>query len=242
MNALNTVLFVAFPYVAVIVCVVGVAYRYRQKGFTVSSLSSQFLEGRRLFWGAVPFHLGLLAVLLLHLAAWLFPGALLAWSRSPARLVALEITTFAFALSVVLGLAVLLSRRLTNHRVRAVTSGADVAVVLLLLAQVGLGAWIALRYRWGASWFAADLAPYLWSLVKLDPETAAVFALPWPIKLHVAGAFVLVLLVPFTRLVHFIVAPLHYLARPYQQVIWNWDRRKIRNPATPWTPVRPRNN
>jgi nitrate reductase gamma subunit len=123
-----------------------------------------------------------------------------------------------------------------------VTSGADVAVVLLLLAQVGLGAWIALRYRWGASWFAADLAPYLWSLVKLDPETAAVFALPWPIKLHVAGAFVLVLLVPFTRLVHFIVAPLHYLARPYQQVIWNWDRRKIRNPATPWTPVRPRNN
>ncbi len=38
MNALNTFLFVAFPYAAIVVFVFGVAYRYRQKGFTVSSL------------------------------------------------------------------------------------------------------------------------------------------------------------------------------------------------------------
>ena len=50
MNALNTFLFVAFPYAAIVVFVVGVVYRYRQKGFTVSSLSSQFLEGKKLFW------------------------------------------------------------------------------------------------------------------------------------------------------------------------------------------------
>ncbi|MBI2537865.1 MAG: respiratory nitrate reductase subunit gamma [Gemmatimonadetes bacterium] len=62
MNALNTFLFVAFPYVAVMVFVVGVVYRYRQKGFTVSSLSSQFLEGKTLFWGSIPFHLGILVV------------------------------------------------------------------------------------------------------------------------------------------------------------------------------------
>jgi len=49
MNALNTFLFVAFPYVATFVFVVGLIYRYRQKGFTVSSLSSQFLEGKSLF-------------------------------------------------------------------------------------------------------------------------------------------------------------------------------------------------
>ena len=36
MNALNTFLFVAFPYAAILVFVFGVAYRYRQEGFTVN--------------------------------------------------------------------------------------------------------------------------------------------------------------------------------------------------------------
>ena len=30
------------------------------KGFQVSSLSSQFLEGKQLFWGSLPFHVGIL--------------------------------------------------------------------------------------------------------------------------------------------------------------------------------------
>ena len=111
-----------------------------------------------------------------------------------------------------------------------------------MLAQVILGLWIALGYRWGASWFAADLSPYLWSLVKLSPETGAVFALPWVIRLHVVGAFLIVLLIPFTRLAHVLVAPLHYLVRPYQQVIWNWDRRAVRDPGTAWSRARPRSN
>ena len=66
------------------------------------------------------------------------------------------------------------------------------------------------------------------------------FALPWVIKLHVVGAFLIVLLVPFTRLMHLLVAPLHYLARPYQQFIWNWDRKTIRDPASAWSETRPR--
>jgi len=50
------------------------------------------------------------------------------------------------------------------------------------------------------------------------------------------------LVLPFTRLVHFLVAPLHYIGRPYQRVIWNWDRKKIRDPETRWSPTRPKNN
>ena len=238
MNALNTVLLVVFPYVAVIVFVVGVAYRYRRKGFTISSLSSQFLEGRQLFWGSVPFHVGILVVLLMHAVAIVFPGAMLAWARDPVRLIVLEVTEYVFGMSVLLGLAALLYRRLTNPRIRAVTTVPDIAVGLLLLTQVALGLWLALDFRWGYTWFAAVLAPYLWSLVQLSPEPAAVFALPLTIKLHIIGAFALVFLVPFTRLVHFVVAPLHYIVRPYQQVIWNWDRKTIRDPRVPWS--RPR--
>jgi nitrate reductase gamma subunit len=242
MNALNTFLFVGFPYAAVIVFVVGATYRYRQEGFTVSSLSSQFLEGKQLFWGSVPFHIGLGVVFFGHLIAFLLPQATLAWNRIPVRLIILEVTAFIFGLTVLIGLGALMFRRLTNVRIRAVTTPMDIVVEVLLLAQVVLGLWVALGFRWGSSWFAADLSPYLWSLVKLSPETAAVFALPWVIKLHIVGAFVIVLVVPFTRLMHFIVAPLHYIGRPYQQVIWNWNRKKIRDPSTVWSKARPHNN
>jgi nitrate reductase gamma subunit len=242
MNALNTLLLLVFPYVAAATFVVGVIYRYRRRGFTVSSLSSQFLERRKLFWGSVPFHLGILVVLLVHFLAIVFPGVVTAWSRNPVRLMILEITEYAFGVSVLVGLVVLLYRRLTSARVRAVTTTTDLAVALLLVAQVTIGLWLALDYRWGYTWFAAVLSPYLWSLVKLSPETGPVFALPLLIRLHIFGAFAILLLVPFTRLMHLLVAPLHYLARPYQQVIWNWDRKAIRDPASPWSPVRPTNN
>jgi nitrate reductase gamma subunit len=217
MNVLNTFLFVVFPYVAVIVFVFGAAYRYRQ-------------------------NIGVLVVFVGHLVAFLLPRATLAWNSIPLRLIALEVTAFVFGLSMLIGLAALMFRRLTNPRIRAVTTRMDIAIELLLLGQVVLGCWIALGFRWGSSWFAADLSPYLWSLVTLTPETGAVFALPWVIKLHIAGAFAIAFMVPFTRLVHFVVAPLHYIVRPYQQVIWNWDRKAIRDPNTPWSKVRPKAN
>ncbi len=235
MNALNVVLLVAFPYVAVVTFVLGVVYRRQQKGFTVSSLSSQFLEGRALFWGTIPFHIGLLVVLAGHMVAFLLPQATLAWNSQPLRLIILEGTAFVFGLTVLIGLAALMYRRFTNPRIRAVTTKMDVAIELLLLAQVVLGCWVALGFRWGSSWFAADLTPYLWSLIRFSPETGAVFALPWVIKLHIVGAYAILFMVPFTRLVHFIVAPLDYLVRPYQQVIWNWDRKVIRDPTVPWS-------
>ena len=242
MNVLNTFLFVALPYVAIVIFVFGVTYRYRQKGFTVSSLSSQFLEGKTLFWGTIPFHIGVLVVFFGHLIAFLFPRATLAWNAIPVRLIILEVTAFVFGLTMLVGLAALMLRRLTNARIRAVTTPMDIAIELLLLAQVVLGCWVALGFRWGSSWFAADLSPYLWSLVTLRPETDAVFALPWVIKLHIVGAFAIILMVPFSRLVHFVVAPLHYIVRPYQLVLWNWDRKVIRDPSAPWSKARPHSN
>ena len=128
MNTLNTFLLVVFPYVAGIVFLIGVTYRYRQTGFTVSSLSSQFLEGDKPFWGAVPFHIGLLAVFFGHLLAFLLPSATLAWNSVPVRLIILEVSAFVFGLSLLFGLLSLLWRRLTNPRVRVVTSRLDIVI------------------------------------------------------------------------------------------------------------------
>lgn len=242
MSFFDAFLFVALPYMAVAVFVVGFIRRYVKRGFQVSSLSSQFLEGKRLFWGSVPFHVGILVVFLGHLLAFLIPSSILLWNGSPVRLLALEITGFAFALSFLIGLSLLFYRRISNARIRAVTNEMDILIELLLLAQVLLGLWIALFNRWGSNWFASDLSPYLWSLLSFRPDPEAVLAMPTSVKLHIINAFLILLVLPFTRLVHLLVAPFHYIGRPYQRVIWNWDRKKIRNPDTRWSPTRPKNN
>lgn len=242
MNSLNDFLFIALPYIAIVTFVVGSVWRYRATGFKVSALSSQFLEGKRLFFGSVLFHWGILVVFAGHLLAWFFPRATLAWNSDPVRLLVLEGMAFTFGLSVLAGLSSLFLRRMTTPRIRVVTSRMDIVIVLLLLLQAVLGCWIALAYRWGASWFASDLSPYLWSIVTLNPQIEAVSAMPLVIQAHIVGAFLMIGIIPFTRLVHFLVAPFHYLWRPYQVVIWNWDRKRVRDPKTVWTAHRPENN
>ncbi len=242
MTPLNIFLYSIFPYVAFGVFIVGCIYRYKITPFKYSSLSSQFLEGKNLFWGAVPFHWSILIVLLGHLVAFLFPTATLSWNASPVRLIFIEVLAFTFGLGVFFGLLLLFFRRMTNQRVQAVSTRMDIILSLVLLTQVVLGLWIGLGYRWGSSWFAADLSPYLWSLVKFSPKIDAVVAMPLVIRLHIVGAFLLVFMIPFTRLVHFLVVPFHYIGRPYQRVIWYWNRKTVRDPKTPWSTVRPKNN
>ena len=242
MNALNNFLFIAFPYIAIGIFLVGVIYRYTSSGFKVSALSSQFLEGKQGFWGVVPFHFGILILLLGHLFVFLFPDLVLAFNSNPVRLITHEGIAFTFGISVLAGLVLLMWRRATNPKVQAVTSKMDVVIELILLSQIILGCWIALGYRWGSSWFAADLSPYLWSIFKLNPDISAIGSLPVVIKLHIVGAFTILLLIPFSRLMHFLVAPFHYLFRPYQVVMWYWDKKAIRDTRTAWETHPPRNN
>ena len=242
MNLLNNFLFIALPYVAFAVFLVGSIYRYRTNGFKYSSLSSQFLEGGGIYIFAVLFHWGILIVFLGHLLAFLFPGVTLAWHSSATRLIADEIVIFTFGLAALIGFAGLIIRRVSHPRIRVVTTRMDIVIELLLLTQIIFGLWIALGYRWGYYWFASDMSPYLWSILKLSPQIDAISALPAVIKTHIVGAFIIIGIFPFTRLVHFLVAPFHYTWRSYQQVIWYWDRRLIRDPATAWTETRPKNN
>ncbi len=242
MKLLNNFLFIALPYVSIVTFLVGSVWRYRATGFKYSSLSSQFLEGRKLYFSSLAFHWGILVVFLGHLLTFLFPTATLVWNADPVRLVVLEFLAFTFGLSVLVGITALIFRRGTHPRIRAVTTRMDVVIELLILVQVVLGCWIALGYRWGSSWFASDLTPYLWSIFKLDPNIEAVNAMPPVIQAHIVGAFIIIGLIPFTRLVHFLVAPFHYISRPYQQVIWHWDRKRVRDPASAWTAHRPKNN
>ncbi len=242
MNTFNNFFFIAFPYVALIVFLIGSIYRYKTTKFKFSSLSSQFLEGRQLFWGSVPFHWGIVILFFGHLIGFLIPKTVLAWNSVPIRLIILETTVFIFGLSAFIGLIILFIRRKTNKRITSVTSKMDYFIEILLLIQIFLGLRVATGYRWGSAWFAAILSPYLMSIFTFNPQINAVTNLPLVIQLHIIIGFLIILLIPFTRLVHFLVYPLNYLWRSYQKVIWNWTRKKARNPAATLSTTKPKNN
>jgi nitrate reductase gamma subunit len=236
------ILFAVFPYVALSIFLIGSIYRWRKKGFKVSSLSSQFLEGEKLFWGSQLFHWGLIILFFGHLIAFLFPSSVLAWNGSPVRLLILEITSFIFGLSALVGLLLLIKRRLTTKTVLMVTNKMDMLVYVVLLTQIISGLLVAIFARWGAGWFAAAITPYLESVFSFNPDVSVMAAAPIYIQIHVISAFFIVAILPFTRFVHFLVAPIDYLWRSYQQVVWNWNRKQIRNSTRHFFGKRPRNH
>ena len=217
----NTLLYAVVPYLAVAVAVIGGIVRYRIDRFSYSSQSSQFLESRALLWGSVTWHYGILFVLGAHVIALMFWDPLEAFVSDPNRLYTLEIIGLALSLLAFAGLAVLLVRRLTVRRVTAVTTPMDWALLVVLLAQVVLGIWIALGYRWGSEWYMHTAVPWLHSLFKLNPKPEYMVALPTVVKVHAVLGFGLIALFPFTRLVHVVTVPVTYLWRSYQLVVWN---------------------
>lgn len=219
-TTLNQLLLGVLPYAAMFTFFLGTIYRYRKSSFTYSSLSSQFLENRQHFWAVVPFHYGILAVLAGHLVAFLVPRQILLWNSKPLRLYILEASALAFGVLALIGLVGLVARRLTDSKVKRVTSRADWALYGLLLVQVASGVYVAVVHPWGSSWFASAAAPYLWSLVKLQPDVATVAALPLAVRLHIVNAWLLIGFFPFTRMVHVLVAPNPYLWRRPQLARW----------------------
>jgi nitrate reductase gamma subunit len=218
---ISTFFFAVFPYIAIAVAIIVTCLRYFNNRFTYSSLSSQFLESKQLFWGSVTWHYGILGVLTLHIIGFLLPRSMLAWNGVPWRLYILEATGLAMGLLSVFGILVLIYRRLSQVRIRIVTSPMDIILLLALLVQVVAGVWTAIFYRWGSSWYATSAVPYLRSLFIFNPDLALVTTLPLMIKIHIIGAFSLILLLPFTRLVHFLSVPLQYVWRSPQVVVWN---------------------
>ncbi|MCZ7551535.1 MAG: respiratory nitrate reductase subunit gamma [Anaerolineae bacterium UTCFX2] len=216
----NTLLFMIFPYVSIAIFIIVTIYRSIFRPFTVSSLSSQLLERRWLYWGSISFHWGVALILTGHLLALLVPQSLVIWNAAPLRLYLLELTALALGIWCLAGLVVLTWRRLSNKRIRVVTTPMDLVIMVLLLASVITGVTIAIVYRFGSYWFTSVFSPYLWSILTLQPQPAIIAPLPWVIQLHMLNFFVLLAVLPFSRLIHILTYPLGYLLRPWQIVVW----------------------
>ncbi|HOW67461.1 MAG TPA: respiratory nitrate reductase subunit gamma [Candidatus Paceibacterota bacterium] len=223
---IDAFLFIGLPYIAIIVAVLGSVWRMRHNRYSLSARSSQFLEDRQLLWGSAPWHIGILGVLLGHLVAGLLPQVWASLMTVRGALLAVETIGVACSLLAIVGLGLLIYRRVTSARMQAVTTVLDLVLVALLLAQISVGLMSALSFRYGAAWSTGTVVPYFWGLITLNPDMAYVVDFPMLFKLHLTGAWLIILLLPFTRLMHVLAVPVHYLWRAPQLVLWNNARRR----------------
>jgi len=239
---IDSFLLIGLPYAAIFIFLIGSILRYRFYGYSVTSHSSQFLESDKLFWGSRLFHSGIVVLLLGHLIGFLMPESVLFITSTPLWLIVIEVSAFAFGLLALAGIVLLIKRRIQVKRLHSVTSKMDLVVYFILFTQILTGLLVAWFYRWGISWYASSLVPYLQSLIIFNPDQAVIASMPWLIKIHAISAFVFIGLIPFTRLMHFLVYPVTYLWRNYQLVIWNRDQKAMRSSKNTREGVKPVNN
>ena len=220
---LNHLFYGIYPYVALAVLAIGSIIRFDREPYSWRSGSSQLLRRKQLIWGSVLFHLGVLFIFFGHLVGLLTPIALfdaLGISHGAKQLLAIIAGGVAGTMAIV-GATMLIHRRFFDPRVRAASNFSDNLVILLLWLQLALGlATIPLsashldggemvkfmNWAQGIFTFQAGASNYV-----LDVH---------PIfKAHLFLGLTILLIFPFTRLVHMLSAPVRYLWRGGYQIV-----------------------
>lgn len=217
---LNSFIFIVLPYAALALVIFVTPYRFFSNRLTWSAYSTQFLESKTLFWGINPWHYGIIPVLAAHFLGVIAPGPLKVFLGNQTTLVVIESIGLALGLFAVFGCLLLLLRRVNTPLLKRVTFASDWVLLYLLLAQALTGVYIATFMRWGSQWYLHTAVPYLWSLASFNPQIEYMTDFPLVFKLHVASAFLIVALLPFTKLVHLLYVPVHYLMDP--PILYRW--------------------
>lgn len=219
MNRSDLLLWVALPYAAIAIFVVGHVWRYRTAQYTWTTRSSQLLERKMLRVGSLAFHLGMLLVVGGHIGGLIIPKSLtekLGVTEHMYHNAAVVLGTAAGVLMCA-GLLVLVVRRVGHPRVRAASITRDyiAAAALIVVAATGMINTIGHQVVGTAHDYRETVSPWFRSIFTLQPDPALIAGAPLSFKVHAAAAFLLFALWPFTRLVHAWSVPLTYLARPY---------------------------
>lgn len=221
MSSMHSFAFQIYPYIALAVLLVGSWVRFDKSMYTWRTGSSQLLSDRGMRIGSNLFHLGILAILGGHLVGLLTPHALYEGFITTAHKQLLAMVAGGiFGAVCLIGITILTVRRLCNARVRATGTIGDIAILLLLFAQLLLGLYsivISTHHLDGGVMLA--LAEWAQRIVTFRGGAAEfVVGVHWVYKAHILLGLTLILVAPFTRLVHVWSIPLSYLWRPYQVV------------------------
>ena len=216
MSRLDFFLWVALPYLCITTFVVGHVWRYRTGQYTWTARSTQLLERPLLMVGSVLFHFGILAAIGGHVLGILVP-------RSWTEAIGINDTLYHWfavvagtlsGIAVVVGLAILVYRRLRIARVRVTTTPSDLVLYPVLIATILFG---MLATSWGSaadrSAYRETVSPWFRGIVAFDPHAALMTGAPFVFQAHAVTAWLLFAIWPFTRLVHVWSVPLAYVGR-----------------------------
>lgn len=216
---IEQLLWVIFPYVCMVIFILGHIFRYRYDQFGWTAKSSEFFEKKQLMIGSMLFHLGIIPVFLGHVSGLGIPKS---WTRALG--ISDELYHFGavygggfFGIVTLVGMFILTSRRFSNRTVRQLSSKSDMIVNTLLLFIVFIGVYSSLVTNNVVAGFdyRDSLSVWFRSLFTLNPHTALMMSVPLAFKLHVLTGFFIFALWPFTRLVHVWSVPLNYVGRSY---------------------------
>jgi nitrate reductase gamma subunit len=220
---LNHALFGWYPYLCLTVFLIGSLVRFDREQYTWRSGSSQLLRRRQLFWGSNLFHVGILVIFLGHFVGlltpiWVFDA--LGISHTFKQWLAIIVGGVAGIVCFV-GITMLVHRRLYDPRIRRTSSFGDIAVLLLIYAQLILGlATIPVSLNHLDGHAMVNFMNWAQGVLTLQPDVWVLVAGANPIfKLHLFLGMTIFLVFPFTRLVHIWSAPVWYLGRRGYQVV-----------------------
>ncbi len=211
-DAVNLFFWVIFPYIAITIFFIGNAYRYLTDQYSWTSKSSEILEKDTLRTASMLFHYGIILAFIGHIIGIVIPKSWteeLGITEGAYHMLALVGGTLA-GVMVVLGLILFIYRRLTNPKVKAITTPMDWVVLILLLAITSLGLINTLFVQYD---YRDTVAPWFRGLWTFTPDFTLMEDVPFLLKLHIFLAFVLVAIFPFTRLVHILSIPFSYIFR-----------------------------
>lgn len=219
MTLFQQFLWIIYPYITLTLFVAGQIYRYENDQYNWSAQSSEFLEKKRLRWGSILFHWGIIFALLGHFSGLLIPKTTLeTFGVSEAMYHAGAIYAGGVAgIAALIGIFLLILRRLGVKRIRLTSNTMDILVVLILLALILIGIYLTLGFNIfvGGFDYRESISPWFRGLLTFTPNARLMLDVPLPFKLHILLAFTLFGLWPFTRLVHVWSLPVSYVRRSY---------------------------
>ncbi len=221
---INELLFGLYPYLAGTVFIIGSLVRFEFAQYTWRSGSSQILtaRSRRFNLGNRLFHVGILFLFFGHLVGLLTPPEvyhLLGLDAATKQKLAMTAGGI-FGSMCLLGMGLLMHRRLLDKRIRATSSQGDIFILWLLIIQVVFGLmtiFVSAQHPDGSVMIV--LSEWAQRIVTFREGAAgAVLHVHWLYKVHLFLGITMFLVFPFTRLVHVWSAPLTYVGRAYQIV------------------------
>lgn len=219
---LHQFVFGIYPYIAILVMVVGSILRYDRDPYSWKAGSSQMLSSKGLRLGSNLFHVGIILLFFGHLVGLLTPESVYHLVMTPGtkQLMAM-VAGGIFGAVCFVGLTILLHRRLTNKRIRATSSLRDILLLVVLYVQLILGL-VTIPYSAQHLDGSSMIALANWAQHIVTFRTGAADFIvheAWVFKLHLALGLTIFLLFPFTRLVHMLSMPVKYLFRSGYQIV-----------------------